>query len=288
MQNLLWYIYLALGSLVITAIIIYKKRSSYNPSTLCIFYLAAAGSAWVGEFFVLGLFNAYVYNTGLFSDPWAQNLLGHLLLNTTLYPTITIIMVAFSLGYGWVLFVSAFFIFLEYIFIKFQLYEQYWWRYYMTAFVVFTYLPICHKWFNKLVKNCSGFIRYFTLYFSALVIAHIPAPILLLSGKQYYQLSYINNFAGNLYKSSIIIAFSYSLIEAFILVLFTCILKKWYWKIIPLFVSPIANGIFAKMNILIIKDGWDLFYTLIIYEIFIIAFILIEKYTLKTGFHKQH
>jgi hypothetical protein len=49
----------------------------------------------------------------------------------------------------------------------------------------------------------------------------------------------------------------------------------------PFIISIAVQSILARMDILIIKNGWNLFYTLVIYEIFIAAFILIEKYTLK-------
>jgi hypothetical protein len=48
----------------------------------------------------------------------------------------------------------------------------------------------------------------------------------------------------------------------------------------------VVQSIFVRMNILIIEDSWNLSYTLFIYEIFIAAYILIEKYTLKPYFNK--
>jgi len=108
----------------------------------------------------------------------------------------------------------------------------------------------------------------------------------LLLGKQYYKIGFVNNLVGDLYLSSIIIIFIYHLIESFLSVLFTCVLKKWYWKVVPFIISLTAQIIFAKMNILIIKDGWKLVYTIAIYEIFIAVFILIEKYSLKPDSNK--
>jgi len=64
-------------------------------------------------------------------------------------------------------------------------------------------------------------------------------------------------------------------------VLFTCILNKWYWKVIPLLFPPVVQSIFAKANILLLDNAWKLIFTIFIYEIFIAVFILLEKYTLK-------
>ena len=281
MQNIFWYILLAIIGLCSTAYAIYMKRHIYRVSTLLVFYLFAASIAWTGEFIVLGIFNSYAYKTGVFADIWAQNLLGHLILNTTLYPAVAVVMVAFSLRYGWISFVAGLFTAIEYLFVKQGLYEHHWWRYYMTIIIVVGILLFDNKWFPKINKNCYGLTRAITFYFVAMIIVHIPAPILLLLGKQYYRIDLINNFIGNLYLSSIIIVFSYHLIESFLLVLFTCILKKWYWKVLPFIISIMVQSIFVKMGMLIIEDGWNLLYTLIIYEIFIAVFILVEKYTVK-------
>jgi hypothetical protein len=190
-------------------------------------------------------------------------------------------MVGYSLHYGWMIFVAAFFTLLEVLFVNIRIYEQHWWRYYMTFIAVIIFLSIFHKWFGKMNEKRYGATRAITFYFVAMLIIHIPAPVLLLLGKQYYHINFINNLVGNLYLSSIIIIFFYHLIEASLLVLFTCVLKKGYLKILPIVISIAVQIICAKMNILVIKESWNLIYTLFIYEIFIVAYILIEKYTLK-------
>ncbi|MBC8062988.1 MAG: hypothetical protein H7Y18_20345 [Clostridiaceae bacterium] len=157
----------------------------------------------------------------------------------------------------------------------------------MTFITVVLFLSVANKWFPKMNKRCYGLTRAIIYYFVAMIIIHTPAPILLLLGKQYYQISVINNLLGDLYRSSITIIFFYHLVESFLLVLFTCILKKWYWEILPFIISIAAQSIFAKMHILIMEDGWNLVYTLFIYEIFIAMFIFIEKHTIKPEVKKR-
>lgn len=286
MTNIYWYICMAIISVGSAIYAIYKKRDIYKPSTLIVFYLFCASFTWIGEFIVLGLFNSYAYKTGVFADPWAQNLLGHLLINTTLYPAAAIIMVTYSLRYGWIFSVAATFTLIEYLFVKIGIYEHHWWKYYMTFIAVVFFLTIYHKWFTIMNQRRYGFARATTFYFVAMLIIHTPAPVLLLLEKQHYEMALVNNAFDNFYLSSIIIIFCYHLIEAFVFVLFTCVLKKWYWSFIPFIISFAAQSILARMNILIIDDGWNLVYTLVIYEIFIAIYILIEKYTLKPDLYK--
>lgn len=281
MSNLFWYILIGIISLGVCIYTIYTKRDKFRVSTLIVFYLLVTGITWIGEFIVLGLFNSYAYKTGLYENPWAQNLLGHLILNTSLYPTIAVVIVAYSLRYSWIAFFTALFVFMEYLFKRQGLYDQHWWRYYMTATVVFIYLSISKYWFSKLIQKPIGVIRTLSYYFVVMVIIHIPTPILLLMGKQYYKLDFINKLVGDFYLSSIIIAFVHHLFLSFVIVFFVCKLRKWYWKIAPFIISSLLLTTYAKMNILVSEAGWKFIYYLLIQQISILVFILIEKYTLK-------
>lgn len=281
MTNLVWYLFIAIIGVVISAHTIYVKRHKFKVSTLIVFYLFATGITWLGEFTVLGLFDSYVYKTGLFVDPWAQNLLGHLILNITLYPAIAIVCVAYGHRYWGIGLTSALFVFIEYLFVKMGLYEHHWWRYYMTGIVVIVYLLFSKYWYPEMVQRPYGFVRNFTYYFVALVIIHIPSPVLLLLGKQHYQMGFVNNMFDNFYLSSIIIVFFYHMILCFVAVLCTCVLKKWYWPYVPLLFPLIVQSILGKVGILVIEEGWSLVYTIVIYELFIAIYVLLEKYTLK-------
>lgn len=281
MTNIYWYIGLSAIGGVVAVFTIYNKRKIYKPSTLIVFFMFSAGVTWIGEFIALGIFNAYAYKTGVFMDPWAQNLLGHLLINTTLYPAASIVMVANSFRYGWMALVAVTFTMIEYVFVHLGLYEQHWWRYYMTVGAVVFFLLVFRHWFPKIKNGCKGSVRGVLFYFTAMLIIHAPAPVLLLMGKQYYQLDFVNRLAGNSVLASIMIIFFYHMLEALLLVICTCALKKWYWKLLPFVFSIAAQSLMAKMNILMVEGGWKLWHTLILYELFIGIYILIEKHTLK-------
>lgn len=281
MSNLLWYILLACIGIGIGIYAVYSKRKIYKVSTLIVFYLFVAGITWIGEFIVLGLFNSYYYKVGLYSSPWAQNLLGHLILNTTLYPAVAIVVVAYSLRYYWIIIFAALYLFTEYLFLKLGLYEHHWWRYYMTAIVVVAYLAISKYWFKKIIQKPTHTLRMLTLYFAAMVIIHMPAPILLLLGKQHYQSNLLSNIFKDFYLLSIVITFIDHLIISFVIVFFACKFRRWYWKTVPFIVSILSLIVYSRLNVLIADGDWNLFYYLIIQQICIAIIILIEKHTLK-------
>ncbi|HYF82504.1 MAG TPA: hypothetical protein VEB00_05705 [Clostridia bacterium] len=281
MSSLFWYICLTVIGVGIAAFAIYTKRHAFKISTLAVFYLFTASVTWIGEFTVLGIFDSYAYKPGISTDPWAENLVGHLFLNVSMFPAAALLMVTYSLGYLGVSLITAAFILIEYLFVKLGIYEHHWWKYYMSGINTVVFLVIVTKWFAKIKHAQYNIPRLFTFYFVGFLIIHTPAPLLLLLGKQYYSLGLIDKIVGNMYRSSIIFIFSYHLIEIAFLVFFVCVLDKWYWKLVPFIIAIVGQRILAKMNILIFMEGWKLIYTIIIYTVCLAAFILIEKHTLK-------
>lgn len=276
MASIYWYCLLAIIGMGMAAFTIYKKRDITKISTFLVFYLFATYVTWIGEFIVLGLFNSYAYKPGIYTDPWAENLLGHLILNSTLYPGTAILVAAYSLGYGWISLITVIYLLTEYLFLKLGIYEHHWWRNYMTGLAIFIYQILTKDWFIKMNKLQPGLLRISTFYGVGFVILHYPIPILLLLGKQYYNV----NWVQDMYLSSTMFIFTYQLVETLILVFFVCVLKQWFWKLVPFIIAFVGQSILVNLNILVFQDGWDLFNTILVYFTGLLTFILIEQYAL--------
>ncbi|AFM40702.1 hypothetical protein Desaci_1713 [Desulfosporosinus acidiphilus SJ4] len=273
MPNITWYCIPALIGLSATVYTIFTKRKVYKLSTFIVFYLFSTGVTWIGEFVVLGLFNSYAYRTGIFPSPWAQNLLGHLILNSTFYPGTAILVGAYSLGLGWISLITILYLFFEYLFLKLGIYVHHWWKYYMTGIIILVYQFFSKIWFKKMDKMQHGWLKYITFYLVGFVLLHYPAPILLLWGKQYYNVHWVSD----LYLSSTLFIFSYQLVESLIYVFFVCVLNNWYWKIVPYLVALIGQSVLLSIKVLVVCDGWSFLYTVLVYYLSITAFIVIEK-----------
>ena len=277
MASIYWYCLPAIIGVGVATFTIYMKRNIAKLSTFLVFYLFATCVTWIGEFIVLGLFNSYAYKTGIYTSPWNENILGHLILNSTFYPGTAILVAAYSLGYGWISLITVFYLLVEYLFLKFGIYEHHWWKYYMTGLAIFIYQIFTKAWFKKMNNIRHGLLRVCTFYFVGFVILHYPIPILLLFGKEYFNV----NWVQDMYLSSTMFIFSYQLIEALLLVFFVCVLKKWYWKLGPFIIAFVGQIILVNLNILVFRDGWNLYYTMLAYFASIATFILIEKYSLE-------
>lgn len=282
MASISYYILLCIIGVAIVAFIIYKERKTYSVSVLLLFCLFATGISWNGEFAVLGLFNSYAYKTGVLADIWAQNLLGHMLLNVSLYPAIALIAAVYCINFYKILFIAAIFTGIEFLFIQLGIYEHHWWKYYMTFIGVVLYLSFLRFWFPRMLQRRYGWTRFFTFFMAAMVMLHFPTPVLTLLGKEHFQLEWINRIFVDMYRSSIVLIYFYHLfVGAFMLVLFVCILKKWYWKLVPFLVTLLVMTTFRLTGVLVLEGGWNLAYSILVDYLFIGLFIMLQKHALK-------
>jgi len=281
MSNTSWYICLTVICLGIAAFAIYSGKHDYKISTLIMFFLFSASITWFGEFLVLGIFDSYAYKPGIASDQWAENLAGHLFLNTSMFPAAALLAVVYSLEYTGSALIIAGFILAEGLFMKLGIYEQHWWRYYMSCINTALFLSIVKKWFPRISPAKYDISRLLTLYFIGFLFLHTTSPLLLLMGKQHYSLGLITNAVGNMYRASIIFIFSYHMLETALMLVFVCVLDRWYWKLVPFIVIFAGQSILARLNILVLQNGWKLIYTILAYSLCTAVFMLLEKYTLK-------
>lgn len=147
----------------------------------------------------------------------------------------------------------------------------------MSVIIVFVFLTISKIWYTKLRNIRYGFSRTAIFYFVAFVIVHLPIPILLITGKQYYNAG----LAANVNRSSTLFIIAYQAVECMMLVFFVCVLKKWYWKLVPYIISFAGQSILAGTSILVFQDGWSLAGILFVYAMIYTVFIILDKYTLK-------
>ncbi|QGQ97639.1 hypothetical protein EHS13_23485 [Paenibacillus psychroresistens] len=277
MSNLSYYIWLALFGVGIFSYTVYKKKQFTD---LFLFFLAASVFSWIGEYFVLYLFDAYIYKPSVFTDPFAESTLGHLITNTFFWGSTAVLVGAFSLRYHWFFLISAVYMSFDILFIKVGAYEHHWWRTNMTGITVIIFLIIIKKWFLKLKEHRYEFLRNITLLLVAFFFIAIDTYILLLLGKQHYRVDWYEN----MYRDSTVFSFLYHAGIALVFIFFVCILKKWYWKISPILFFLLSDSLLLNMKILIFQDGWSFFYLTLTRILALAIFVLLEKNTLKQEF----
>lgn len=280
MPGIYWYCSLPIIGIGILAFTMYKKR---NFIDLISFFLFSTTAGVYGEVIILFLLDAYSYKPGVFTDPWAEDILGHVLPNIGLWGTTAVMAGAFSLRSPWILLVSIAYMAIETIFIKLGIYEHHWWRTYLTGIAVLVFLTFIKIWYKWLTKRRNRFIRYITFFCIAWDIIHIPVFLLLLFEKMRFSIGWF----ANAYRDSTMFSVVYNQFIAVVFVLFVCVLDKWFWKLTPVILFSLSDTILVKLNILTFKGGWNIFYLILVRTMILVIFILLEKYSLRNSTMRQ-
>ena len=272
MSNIFWYYCSSVMGAGMTFFTILNKKNIITIAARAFF---AMSFIMVGEFFVLTIFGGYTYKPGVFTDPFADSVIGHILGNLLLWPGAASLVAAFSLGYRWMLLISVAFMLIETLFLNLGIYEHHWWRTYMTGIAVVFCLTIFKMWAPRWNDKQHTFLRNITFYFLSLLFIHLPTTLLLLFERQHFSIGWVENF----YKDSILFAFIYHGGMSFVYVVFICILKKWPWQLTPILIFLLSDYILVSMNILFFQDGWNLPYLTLLRTISLVIVTLLEKYT---------
>ena len=249
MPGIYWYCSLPVIGIGILVFTMYKKR---NFIDLFSFFLFSTTVGVYGEVIILFLFHGYSYRPGVFTDPWAEEILGHVLPNIGLWGTTAVMAGAFSLRSVWIFSISIAYMVIETIFLKLGIYEHHWWRTYITGIAVFVYLTLIKIWYKQLLGRQLLLIRYITFFCIAWDIIHIPVFLLLLLGKMHFSIGWF----ANAYRDSTVFSVVYNQCIALVFVFFVCVLNKWFWKLTPIILFSLGDIIFMKLNILLNSSSY--------------------------------
>lgn len=270
MASIYWYGALAVIGLGLAVFVLYKKKNYYE---FILFFLFAIMSTFIGEMIVMLFLNSYSYMPGIYMDYYAENILGHIITNTTLWPATALLVAAYSLRGRWIVLISAIFTLVDIFFINLGIYRHNWWETWMTSVVIILYCFLVKLWFGQLKSKRGGILRYITFWFGLLVILKLPESFLLLSGMQYA----IVGWFENLYRDAGVFSVFYNMALSLVSVFFICILKKWYWKLFPFIIYFSGDAILWNKEILFFNGGWNIYYLMLVHVVCLALFIALEN-----------
>lgn len=275
MPNIFWYYGLIVIGAVITVYTAYKKRS---VADLFSYFVFATAWSWIGEAIVLFVLNAYVYKPGLYTNPFAENIIGHIIANTALWASVAVWVMYFQPSYRWIGLISIAFMPIEIVFLKVDAYDHHWWRTYMTGIATFIFMTAMKKWYSIVNRKKHKFPRIITFWTIAWIILQTPTSVLMLFGKQFFHV----NWVENIYRDSTLFSgFLYHVCMAVIFIFCIYIPKKRYWNVVPFFILLLGDVILINMKILVFYEDWKLSYLICIRAASLLLFILMEKFTLR-------
>jgi hypothetical protein len=274
MPKIFWYYCLIAIGIALIIFTMYKKRKFADLFSIL---LAFASFAYLCEVLVLFGLDSYAYKPGLFQDPMAENIWGHLVCNGFFWGGTALFVTAFSLKFRWIIAIAISYMLIEILFLKVEAYEHHWWPLYLTGAAAIVIFSMMKKWYSKLQEKNNKLLRHFTFFMISWVILQGTSVLLSLFQKQHFTVGFVEN----IYRDDILFSVPYQLFLSLLYVIFVSVLKKWYYKIAALIISLITDGIFVLINVLILINGWNFFYLTLLRCVGFVFFIVLEKYTLK-------
>lgn len=274
MPNIFWYYGFVVIGAGIMAYTIYKKK---HAGDMFAFLLAAIAMSFVGEYVILFIFEGYMYKPAVFADPFANNVVGHVIPNASLWGTTAVLVGAFRLRYRWIALIGVIFMLIEVLFLQLDLYEHSWWKIYMTGAAIMIFFPIAKISYAKLAEKRHPVLRNVTFALLGVVVMHTPSIIFLIMKMQYYHVGWVSNQ----YRESILFGVLYHAFISVFILSAAHILKNRYLLAVPLAVIFVCDSLLWKLGIMVLQNGLTLGVVFAATTVSFITVLLFEQYTLK-------
>ncbi|WP_174735181.1 hypothetical protein [Mesobacillus harenae] len=217
----------------------YKKP---EKKSLLALLFSNIGFAYIFEYIVLNLFQAYRYYPKVLKDRQLDNLFGAILSQAIFVPFTSTFLTAFKAGWKTKLLFGLFFTLVEQLFQKIGVYKQNWWKTIFTFILLPIYFVISDKWYDHL-KNGTRFVLFSSLYLCILVTGttlHYAGAVL---GYFRFGLGSIHSW-----REHFLITPIYAILQAFITI-WTVIKGGWRLKVIQILLSSMIDLILNKFKL---------------------------------------
>ncbi|MRH45053.1 hypothetical protein GH741_20640 [Aquibacillus halophilus] len=158
-RNSIPFLLLAIIHLGMLAFLVVQKRDK----TTWLLLLSNVGLAYFFEYIVLNLFNAYTYKPSIIKKRYLDNIFGAILSQGIFVPITTTFLTIFQKGWRWRLGFIFYFMFIEKLFIRLNIYKVNWWKSIYTVILMPIYFFISNKFYKTLLlkKDWSLKIAHF-------------------------------------------------------------------------------------------------------------------------------
>lgn len=268
--NYVWYFLLFGLSLIVLIFTLIKHK---DKKRLLQTYFFISGLAYILDYLVLVILNAYQYKPLLLKSYWLDNIIGAIASQGITIPTAAVVAAGFHFRLAKILMVTLGILGIEWFFLKLDLYEHHWWRIWITGIL----LPICFyiaKGWYHLLKRPGPFVKFFTMYLTiAVYINTLHFILFMLFSIPTYSIHWFedpirDSLAVNaLYIFCFIFLFTFIIIYKF----------QWRWITGILGVKIIFDFLCIKYNLL--TNGYSvifLFLVLHVATIFIFRYIYVN------------
>ncbi|MFB9328107.1 hypothetical protein ACFFSY_19440 [Paenibacillus aurantiacus] len=275
MPNMAWYYGLIAIGIIITAFALRRRR---NLADWLTYFLFTTACSWVGESFILFVFHGYDYKPGIYRDLFANNILGHIIANSSYWAATAVAVMYYRTPARWIGVFSLGFMLTEVLFVRAGIYEQHWWRTWMTGICAFAFMLLMKMWYILLQNRTFAFPRIAVFWTIAWIMLQTPTSVLMLFDKQFFRVHWVENAYRD---STLFTGFVYHVFMASAVLLFMYVPKGWYWRLVPFVMLATTDTVLFHMGILQIAGNWNLIDLISIRAITLAVIYLLEHYSLR-------
>ncbi|WNF36183.1 hypothetical protein RJD24_17290 [Bacillaceae bacterium IKA-2] len=152
-----------------TTLLTYTFYKIKDRKRLFVLLMSNIGFAYLFEYIVLNIFQAYRYKPSIFKNKHLDNTLGAIFSQAIYIPFTGVFISAFQLGWKVKLFFVAYFFAIENLFIKIGVFKTNWWKTVYTAPLLPIFFMISNFWYKHL-KRGTPIILHMSLFHILIVI----------------------------------------------------------------------------------------------------------------------
>jgi hypothetical protein len=91
--------------------------------------------------------------------------------------------------------------------------------------------------------------------------------------------AYVRRWFENMYRDSGVFSVFYNAALSFLCTFFICVLKKWYWKLVPFFIYFTCDAILLHSGIIFFSGGWNIYYLMLVRVLCLTLFMALKNNT---------
>ncbi|MFD2046644.1 hypothetical protein ACFSTA_20505 [Ornithinibacillus salinisoli] len=231
MPNYVPYLILTIISITILTIVIVHKRQF----GLIVLFLCFSGMVYIAELFVMIIGNSYFYIPEVLSVQYYDHILGAIVSNLFVIPTLGIVAAVYQLRLRWFVLFAVILVGVEWLFEWLDIYHANWWWKGYTFISVLFFLLLSKFWMRALQLG-TKWSRFLSLWMQGWSGTATVMYIMSVATIRHYEFG----FFENVYRDNMFISAIMGLIKGLIFVVAIIQFRKLRWR---LFAPILVYGI---------------------------------------------
>ncbi|OLO39280.1 hypothetical protein BTR23_09545 [Alkalihalophilus pseudofirmus] len=242
-----YYIGLAIVQSLLLLYVFYKKK---NRKTIFLTFISMVGLAFHFEY-PLYILKAYRYKTKILQNNEQDNSFGSVLSQALYLPSAAIFISTFQLGWKIKWLFTVYFVLIERLFLKLNIFKNIWWSTPYTALSIFIYFLVGDTWYRG-IRNGNKIILKLTLY-NAIHVTYMSILFLLSVFKRFRFEPLLFTVQPWYYHYAFVKV--YLVVETAVMTYLLEQKNKWL-KILPILLILMTDTFLKKFNVLKVRGSY--------------------------------